>query len=449
MADDAYDRLSQTLMSSFSPGDQGEVADASTDVRTVSVGEENSNPITWTTFFLGLGGLGELLSKAVSNGYWGVDLAHLIYEPKDENDPAHYVIYAVAGVFALTAGGAAYLHWLLNGAHSHSGHDHKQKKASGPVSAPHSSINFQVLREGEGEVEPETKSGPTKMQWVALVTDYITHIGETSGPLTYGFDQLTASQGVQLPEWVRPVSILLLTLFSSLTAVADVRTCYHAMMGHSDEHDHEHAHHHDDHNHTEADIWTKLNFYGEAASGVVSNPAWGMDIVFLIYNLTCQTQDEGNTHYPPLFNVMLYLVVCFFAATALASAKIHKDLNIIHQHGDEPETKEEDRLPLTTSQKVKLALDAVTHTGNVASPLSNQGYDQLAANVIKTPLPGWVNPAVKAGTLVFGMFAAVPYVRTCKDAMETKNKRDDDERNKQPAHVRPVTRVLPRNSINR
>ncbi|HSW93530.1 MAG TPA: hypothetical protein VLJ15_04150 [Gammaproteobacteria bacterium] len=396
-----FDRLNDVL-SSLSPKESDENY---ISMESVPKNEEENTIDFWSA----IGGIGELLSKAISNVYWGVDLAHLIYKPTDDDDPAHYAIYAVGAAFALMAVGAAYLHTILNMHH----HDDNTSSVT---------------------TEPRQEK-PTKMEWLALATDYGTHIGETSGPLSFGFDVLTTHLvDTTLPAWVNPVSKITLTLFSAVTAVADVRTCFDAMMG-GRHHNHDHD---DDHDHTSADFWTNMNALGEALSGMISNAAWGIDLSLLVY----QTQKDDVANYPSPF----YVVAGFFASLALASAWIHRKLNIVHAHGD-TKTKKEDRLPLTTPQKVALGFDAVTHVGNISAPLSTLGYDQLAANVT---LPGLLNPVAKTGILVFGVFAARAFVRTCDDAMGKKNKRDADEQKKQQQEQvrreRPVTMSL---SLNR
>lgn len=180
-----------------------------------------------------------------------------------------------------------------------------------------------------------------------------------------------------------------------------------------------------DHHHHEkkSDIWTKLS----ATSGIstyISDTYW----FATLFDLT--TGFEGN-----LLPISWYaLGFGFLIATLSAggSTYCHWILNKNHQHVSEPKQESEASVlieikrdskdeihghhhhhGLSFFQKAALVGDFISHTGEVAGPITF--VVDLAA---KNNLPLWANIAKQSAATFFGVVTSVADVRTCYEEMK-------------------------------
>ena len=182
---------------------------------------------------------------------------------------------------------------------------------------------------------------------------------------------------------------------------------------------HKHCNH--DHIEKKSDIWTKLN----AASGIstyISDTYW----LATLFDLS--TGFEGDML--PISWYALGFGLLIATLSAGGSTFCHWVLNKNHQHASDPEqANEESKLinqnieahsdeehhhhhDLSFLQKAALVGDFISHTGEVAGPITFV-VDLLARN----SLPKWANIAKQSGATLFGVITSVADVRTCYESM--------------------------------
>jgi len=174
---------------------------------------------------------------------------------------------------------------------------------------------------------------------------------------------------------------------------------------------------HDTHN---ADRWTNIAASGELLAGLVSDAFWLATWVDLVTGLD---EDVAGLSYPALAcGISISILTAFGAALA------HRGLYTLHQnqeaktHGQYTALPTTDVFPaqsptrLSAVQVIALFGDAISHTGDVAGPLTF-----IAMLAAKNKLPFWAKLAVQSGTTLFGALASIASVRTCADAMRKMN----------------------------
>ncbi|EKD72370.1 MAG: hypothetical protein ACD_45C00690G0006 [uncultured bacterium] len=180
----------------------------------------------WTN----IGSIGELIASASSNFYWGVSLANLAYASPEED--ASGISSYVGAALALMAFGAMYAHRKLNIYHQHDDIEHKNNEKS--AEHPAETQTEQLISEEKDFEEQDTEHSHvhlTQLQKIALAADLITHTGDVSGAIVAGAD-LIAKTVVKhsLPQWGRALVQCGATLFGYSSAVANVRSCRHAIV---------------------------------------------------------------------------------------------------------------------------------------------------------------------------------------------------------------------------
>lgn len=172
--------------------------------------------------------VGEGLSSALSNFYWGVSLANLAYETPDE-DASGAPLY-VGLMLTLLAVGAMYAHRKLNTYHQHAAHEDDICQHSNTPVDP-LAIGF-VNERSRLKQNDHQHEHLTKIQKAALAADFVTHTGDVSGAITAGIDLVARfSAGKNsVPQWGRAIIQCCATLFGASSAVANVRSCKNAIV---------------------------------------------------------------------------------------------------------------------------------------------------------------------------------------------------------------------------
>lgn len=195
---------------------------------------------------------------------------------------------------------------------------------------------------------------------------------------------------------------------------------------------------HTHHSHEKkADAWTKIGAAGEAAASFISDAYWLGGLI----DLAAQLDDVGVglSWYGLGFGSALSLLL------TVGSVYSHTIVNINHQdknhatdcehHHEEPTKsnvnededkhiqqklltgKGETKPTLSIPQKLALVSDFVSHTGDIAGPIT------FIANIAsQSALPVWGKALVQCGATLFGGVSSVAGVRTCKNSMLKANK---------------------------
>jgi hypothetical protein len=170
----------------------------------------NNTADIWTN----LATIGEGISSGASNFYWGISIADLISSLfiSEETPPAlSWGLGLGLTAFAL---GSMYAHRKLNIFHQHAhGHGHEQ---------------VEIHHHHSSDERPKTLSLGQK---AALCGDFISHTGDVCGPISAGVDAITKiALKTTLPPWGNVLVQTGSTLVGAVTAVANVRSCKHAIM---------------------------------------------------------------------------------------------------------------------------------------------------------------------------------------------------------------------------
>jgi hypothetical protein len=178
----------------------------------------------WTN----LATIGEGISSGTSNFYWGISIADLISSLfiSEETPPAlSWGLGLGLTAFAL---GSMYAHRKLNIFHQHAhGHEHE------PVRDQHACNHHEVEihhyhHHHNSDERPKILSLGQK---AALCADFISHTGDVCGPISAGVDAITKiALKTTLSPWGNALVQTGSTLVGAVTAVANVRSCKHAIM---------------------------------------------------------------------------------------------------------------------------------------------------------------------------------------------------------------------------
>lgn len=169
-----------------------------------------------------------------------------------------------------------------------------------------------------------------------------------------------------------------------------------------------HGHNHD---HQTADKWTTIAAIGSGVTDFISTAYWLG--TFLDISTGLEENAFGLSFYAMGFGVLMA------SMTALGSTYSHSVLNTNHQNNHKDESDHLNRHsmpPLTFWQKAALVGDFISHTGEVAGPITFVGD-----LVTKNTLPRWGKAIIQVGATLFGGISSVAEVRTCKNAMIERN----------------------------
>lgn len=210
----------------------------------------------------------------------------------------------------------------------------------------------------------------------------------------------------------------------------------------------------ENHNNARSDIWTNVGAVGEAVSGLISDSYW----LATSFDIASRFEEDvmGLSYYGLAFGVIVGLL------SAGGAAYCHRQLNTSHQNEPQnnqrnqtdydtiqqssdssdncaiaiqetpaaenihPSTDDQDssseplvtrgNKKLTTAQKVALAGDFISHTGENAGPITF-----VASLATQGALPRWGKSIVQVGATLFGAATSVANVRTCKNNLAERN----------------------------
>lgn len=207
------------------------------------------------------GTVGELVDNAAGNFLWGYGICKMAYGVQGEENELANIICGLVAII-LTPGSVyahrmssklgQYLNNLLHAPAPSAEHvedlenqianlqqplnpNEAEEKTLHEESKPHCSHTTITQQLG-------TANTPlSKLQYAALITDFISHTGERSGPIADVFTKIFAPTG-----WKMVLSPTISTLFSAYTVVDKVRNCKSAIALHNkpkdtqeDKHSHE------------------------------------------------------------------------------------------------------------------------------------------------------------------------------------------------------------------
>lgn len=174
------------------------------------------------------------------------------------------------------------------------------------------------------------------------------------------------------------------------------------------------------HGHQKADGWTNLAAAGEAITSFAADSYW-MATLFDI--IAANEADALGMSY-----VGMGIGFGLACLSSLGAAYCHRALNHTHQQPTtdpelatltpRPATAIDDHEKhLTLAQKAALVGDFISHTTDIASPLTF--VISLAGG---NAFPRWAKGVVYGASSLFGGFCSVAGVRTCKNTLEDHNK---------------------------
>ncbi|HSW69649.1 MAG TPA: hypothetical protein VLI69_05825 [Gammaproteobacteria bacterium] len=355
---------------------------------------QSHKPDRWTN----LAALGTLATDATSNFYWAVTLSNLmkqlidknINQPLEENNLPNGSLIAGC-LLMLFALGSAYAHRAVN---ARLQANKKEKKEGLLKSKEHHAASSHL----------------SIWQRISLAADFVTHSGDVSEALIAG-SKLMAQYAVKEPLTVLGGIVLEGggTLLGALCAIAEVRTCKHAMIGevhvHAEGEEHEHK----------ADALTWIAAGGKLASRSLSTFFWIASLMELLYE---PEQDK-------LSDLSFYLG-CGFMLLALGSMYTNKKLNTFYQ--DPKLAVLPDDLPnrsLTCLQKAALGADMATSIGDIAGSIT--AGTKLAIQFAGKKVPYSVKLLLQVSGTLFGASASVAGFRSRKKAILAQNKPDIPE----------------------
>ena len=159
---------------------------------------------TWTNTAAG----GEAITSFISDTYWLATLFDLVSNGKAKLIGLSYAGLIFGAIMAvLSAAGAAYAHRALN------------KNHQSPAQA-------KKIHQDKCKKVALTRQPLTSLQTLSLVGDFISHVGDLTGPIIFVINLATSNH---LPRWGKVLAQLIAFIFGSICSIANVRTCKNAM----------------------------------------------------------------------------------------------------------------------------------------------------------------------------------------------------------------------------
>ncbi len=182
----------------------------------------------WTNIAAG----GEFVASLISDAYWLGNLFDLAAGfSADAIGLSYYGIASGVTIALLSAGGSAYCHRGVNTVLQESNEQNTDPHAE-PLTPSHKnaqngygSLNDHLVTNSDSVSTP-----PKKLSWMqklALVGDFISHTGDTAGPITFVVC-LATRDSMSLVNKILVQSSS--SLFGAVCAVANVRACKNAML---------------------------------------------------------------------------------------------------------------------------------------------------------------------------------------------------------------------------
>ena len=178
----------------------------------------------WTNIAAG----GEFIASLISDAYWLGNLFDLVAGfSADAIGLSYYGIGSGVAIALLSAGGSAYCHRGVNTVLQESKEQNTDPHAE-PLTPSHGDA-----QNGYGSLNDHLvpiSAPPKKLNWMqkfALVGDFISHTGDTAGPITFVVCLATRDSMPLISKVLVQSSS---SLFGAVCAVANVRACKNAML---------------------------------------------------------------------------------------------------------------------------------------------------------------------------------------------------------------------------
>ena len=186
---------------------------------------------TWTN----IATVGEASASFISDAYWLGTLFDITSGCAVETLGLSFYGLGFGAIMALlSASGAAYSHRTLN-THHQPKHNQEPVDSKNGELQQYSTISI-VENKGsinDGQPLPSHKhTHLTVLQKLALVGDFVSHVGDIAGPLTFVVNLATNNS---LSRWGKVLAQCGASLFGGISTVANVRTCKDAMIMHQHE----------------------------------------------------------------------------------------------------------------------------------------------------------------------------------------------------------------------
>lgn len=181
-----------------------------------------------------LAAAGEGTASLISDAYWIGGLIDLAAQLDDDGYGLSWYGMGFGTALALvTAAGSAYSHTMLNLNHQREEitHDHICKTDQQITETDHLITNDEDEEHSHDQDEEHHHDHDhshdhdgklTWLQYAALAGDYISHIGDIAGPITFIADIAAKDR---LPLWGKALVQCGATLFGGISSVANVRSC--------------------------------------------------------------------------------------------------------------------------------------------------------------------------------------------------------------------------------
>lgn len=174
---------------------------------------------------------GEATASFISDAYWLGGLIDLAAQLDDAGyGLSWYGMGFGAAIALLTAAGSAYSHTALNLNHQHHPAEHAEEDRE----------REPLLKSSQHERQHQA-ANITIPQKIALAGDFISHVGDIAGPITFVADIIAKDR---LPLWGKALIQCGATLFGGVASVANVRSCRNSMYElNAQQHEHAHSRH--------------------------------------------------------------------------------------------------------------------------------------------------------------------------------------------------------------
>ncbi len=183
----------------------------------------------WTNIAAG----GEAITGFVNDAYWLGSIFDIVSGCGEDVIGLSYYALAIGAISAtLSTVGSTYCHRVLNATHQakivETGGDnddtaHIQVEADDGVTPPSHENGDAVTLLGQQQV---------KISWLqrlAVLGDFISHVGEITGPITFVANLAFQAQGTVMPRWGKAVTQAAASVFGAFSSVANVRACKNAI----------------------------------------------------------------------------------------------------------------------------------------------------------------------------------------------------------------------------
>ncbi len=185
---------------------------------------DNTTSNVWTK----LGTAGEIVSSLISDTYWLGGLIDVAFQLDDAGyGLSTYGMAFGTALAVMTAAGSGYAHNIVNRNHQKSSEQHAHHAHD--EECGHAHADTQGMTTPLADSHSHDKSPSVSLSWpqkLALNGDFVSHVGDVAGPITFVAD-------LAFPEQARATQMVvrgLATAFGIFSSVANRQTCKKNML---------------------------------------------------------------------------------------------------------------------------------------------------------------------------------------------------------------------------